>query len=163
MKKLILLFVICAASVFAQNSEVFGGVGVSVLRQPTVAKVNAGVGYGYFFAKPYAKTFFDEVTVGYGYTAPNAHTALVGAKRNMKSDYDLVGLFIEVDAGTTTFVHPTQNITKFTAKSGLGMTLDLQGMFPSTKGVSLSFGGYLTKVASVPLYFSTGIGISKTF
>jgi hypothetical protein len=178
MKKLLLLVTLCAASVYAQNSEVFGSVGVSVPRNPLVTKLNAGFGYGYSFSKPYSKLVFDEVTVSYGYTALGygvpfskasygAHTVLGSVKRNMTNSHSLLTPFVEVGAGTTTFDTPSREFTKFTTKFGGGLSYDLSKsrctFFKKTKGMIMSLGFFGNKIETVPVYFSTSLGISKRF
>lgn len=162
MKKLLLMFTLCAGAMFAQTatqkSEVFGGVGVAVTQNPaTATKIQVGGGYGYNF------TNTEALQLSYDYlpmSNDNAHTFLGTFKRSFAPKpfgSKQVSPFLSVGVGATDF--QTSNVLKFTTRFGAGVSFPLKTL----KGTALTVGTFGTKIDTLPVYFSTGIALSKSF
>lgn len=174
MKKLLITFALFSAILMAQHEvhEVSVNGGLAVPRNPTAVKVTAGAGYAYKFRSGYKNGFVtgDQLTLSYGYTALSgvplrkgaygAHTALLGYKHSYRSDISRLGVFYGGGAGFTTVNNPSATFTKATGQFGGGLFCDVGDVYP---GLAMTWGFYGNKIASVPLFFSTSIGISKSF
>lgn len=162
--KLLLLFTLCASAIFAQSTvsvpkqEVSGGIGVAVTSDnPVATKIQVSAGYGYNF------TPTEAIDLSYDYTplaTTRANTFLGTFKRSFSTvpfGSQKLTPFMSVGVGGTDFTG--SNILKFTTRFGAGASLPIK----SLTGVKLSFGAYGTKIDTLPVYFSTGITLSKTF
>lgn len=171
MKKLLITFALFSASLMAQHEVSVSG-GLAVPRDPTAVKVAAGAGYAYKFGTGHKNGYVtgDQLTLSYGYTALSgvplrkggygAHTALLGYKHSYRSSINRIGVFYGGGAGFTTVTNLSATFTKATGQFGGGLFCDISDLYP---GISVTFGFYGNKIATVPLFFSTALGIGKSF
>jgi hypothetical protein len=163
MKKLLLLLTLCASAIFAQTvsvpkQEVSGGVGVAVTSSdPVATKIQVLGSYGYNF------TPTEAIVLSYDYTplaTTNANTFLGTFKRSFSTvpfGSQKLTPFLSVGIGATDF--SGTDILKFTTRFGAGASLPIK----SLTGVKLTFGAYGTKIDTLPVTFSTGVTLSKSF
>lgn len=170
MKKLLITFAIFTATLLAQH-EVSVNAGLAIPRHPVAAKPTAGAGYAYKFRDVYSNGFqkWDQFTMTYTYTAltgvplqsghVGAHTALFGYKHNWRSSINRIGVFYS-GAGGFTRLTTANASNSLTGQFGGGLLCDLSDVYP---GISVTLGFYGNKIATVPLFFSTAFGVSKSF